>query len=140
AAFYGSLGGVALNQPIVAMAASRSGQGYWLVAADGGMFAFGDAAFYGSLGGVPLNQPIVAMAATQSGQGYWLVAADGGMFAFGDAGFYGSSATSRSPSRWWGSPPPGRVPGTCWPRRTAVSSPSATPPSPDRRPASTSAS
>ncbi len=64
--------------------------GYWLVAADGGIFAFGDAAFHGSMGGTHLNQPIVGMAATPDGKGYWLVAADGGIFAFGDAAFHGS--------------------------------------------------
>ncbi len=35
--------------------------GYWSVAADGGIFAFGDAHFYGSTGGVQLNSPIVGM-------------------------------------------------------------------------------
>ena len=66
------------------------GQGYWLVAADGGVFAFGDDAFHGSAAGAPLNQPVVGMAATPDGQGYWLVAADGGVFTFGDAAFHGS--------------------------------------------------
>ncbi len=65
--------------------------GYWLVASDGGIFAFGHAGFYGSTGGTNLNQPIVGMAATPDDSGYWLVASDGGVFAFGDAGFYGST-------------------------------------------------
>jgi ribosomal protein L24E len=71
------------------------GQGYWFVAADGGIFAYGDARFYGSTGNQRLNQPIVGMAATPSGRGYWLVARDGGIFAFGDAGFYGSTGSVR---------------------------------------------
>ena len=79
-----------LNQPIVGMAATGNGQGYWNVASDGGLFAFGNAAFYGSMGGHPLNRPIVGMASTSDGKGYWLVASDGGLFAFGNAGFYGS--------------------------------------------------
>jgi hypothetical protein len=45
------------------MAATPSGQGYWLVASDGGIFAYGDATFHGSTGGQPLNKPIVGMAA-----------------------------------------------------------------------------
>ncbi len=73
------------------MAASPDGGGYWLVASDGGVFAFGNARFYGSLGAVRLTQPIVGMATPLPGAGgYWLVASDGGIFAFGDAGFSGS--------------------------------------------------
>ena len=64
--------------------------GYRLAAADGGVFAFGDAGYFGSMGGTTLNRPIVGMAATPSGDGYWLVASDGGVFAFGDAGYFGS--------------------------------------------------
>jgi hypothetical protein len=41
-----------LDRPIVGMAATPDGRGYWLVAADGGIFTFGDAGFYGSLGGL----------------------------------------------------------------------------------------
>jgi hypothetical protein len=40
---------------------SPTGQGYWLVASDGGIFAFGDAAFYGSTGGRHLQQRTVAI-------------------------------------------------------------------------------
>jgi lysophospholipase L1-like esterase len=64
--------------------------GYWEVAADGGVFTFGDAIFYGSEGGTHLNSPVVAMAATSDNLGYWLVASDGGIFSFGDATFFGS--------------------------------------------------
>ena len=43
ATFHGSTGGMALNKPIVGMAATPDGGGYWLVASDGGVFSFGDA-------------------------------------------------------------------------------------------------
>jgi len=79
-----------LNSPIVGMASTPTGRGYWNVAADGGLFAFGDAGFHGSMGGHPLARPVVGMASTTDGGGYWEVAADGGLFAFGDAGFFGS--------------------------------------------------
>src|SRR5438552_4785899 len=69
--------------------------GYWLLASDGGVFAFGDAPFFGSLGGVRLSQPVVAMVATPSGNGYWMVTADGQVFSFGDAAFFGSMAGRR---------------------------------------------
>jgi hypothetical protein len=81
-----------LNKPIVGMASTPDGKGYWLVASDGGVFSFGDAAFYGSTGAIHLNQPIVGMASTPDGNGYWLVASDGGVFSFGDAAFEGSGA------------------------------------------------
>ena len=41
-----------LNRPVVGMAATPDGRGYWLVASDGGIFSFGDAAFYGSTGSI----------------------------------------------------------------------------------------
>ena len=41
--FYGSTGGMRSNKPIVGMAATPTGRGYWLVASDGGIFTFGDA-------------------------------------------------------------------------------------------------
>ena len=90
AGFFGSLGALHLQGPVVGMAPTPDGRGYWLVALDGGVFSFGDAAFFGSMGAVHLNQPIVGMAATPDGRGYWLVAADGGVFSFGDAHFHGS--------------------------------------------------
>jgi hypothetical protein len=35
--------------------------GYWLVASDGGVFAFGSARFFGSMGGHGLARPVVGM-------------------------------------------------------------------------------
>ena len=81
--------------PVVGLASTPDGKGYWLVASDGGIFTFGDAAFYGSEGGVALNSPVVGMAPTPDGHGYWLVAADGGIFTFGAAAFYGSTGALR---------------------------------------------
>jgi hypothetical protein len=90
APFYGSMGAMALDKPVVGIASTSDGKGYWLVASDGGVFAFGDAAYLGSMGGKPLDQPIVGIASTPDGKGYWLVATDGGVFAFGDARYSGS--------------------------------------------------
>src|SRR4051812_6554402 len=50
-----------LNAPIVGIAATHSHNGYWLLAADGGIFSYGDAHFYGSTGAMYLNQPIVGI-------------------------------------------------------------------------------
>ena len=91
--FCGSTGGVALNKPVVGMAAIPGNGGYWLVASDGGVFSYGQAQFYGSTGSLRLNAPVVGMAATPDGGGYWLVASDGGIFSYGNAQFYGSAAS-----------------------------------------------
>ncbi len=93
AQFYGSTGGMRLNQPVVGMASTHDAGGYWEVASDGGVFSFGDASFHGSTGSIRLNKPMVGMAVTPDGGGYWLVASDGGIFAYGDAGFYGSTGS-----------------------------------------------
>ena len=50
ASFHGSTGNITLAQPVIGMAATSGGSGYWLAASDGGIFAF-NAPFYGSLGG-----------------------------------------------------------------------------------------
>jgi Tol biopolymer transport system component len=59
--------------------------GYWLVAADGGIFTFGDARFHGSASALGLPDKVVSMATTGSGGGYWLAAANGRVLTFGDA-------------------------------------------------------
>jgi surface antigen len=91
AGFYGSTDSHLLNAPLVAMAPTPTGHGYWLIARDGGVFTFGDARFYGSTGNLKLTQPVVGIAATPSGRGYWMVASDGGVFSYGDARFFGST-------------------------------------------------
>jgi hypothetical protein len=85
---------VAVDLPDPAQAATGDAAGgYWMVAADGGVFSFGHAPFWGSTGNVRLNRPIVGMAPTpgSGAKGYWMVAADGGIFSFGNARFFGST-------------------------------------------------
>ena len=73
----------ALAQPIVGMASTPDGKGYWLVASDGGIFTFGDATFYGSAA----NNGITAtgIIASADGKGYSIVSSTGEQFAFGDS-------------------------------------------------------
>jgi hypothetical protein len=78
--FDGSMGGTHLNLPIVGMASTPDGNGYWLVASNGGIFSFGDAVFDGSAGGLP-HAPIIGVAATADG-GYRLANQDGGVYSF----------------------------------------------------------
>jgi aldose sugar dehydrogenase len=96
AGFFGSMGGRHLNAPVVAMARTANGKGYWMAAADGGVFNFGNARFFGSAGNLPLRAPIVSMAARRQGDGYWLLASDGGIFNYGRAPFRGSSGNTSS--------------------------------------------
>jgi hypothetical protein len=79
---------------VVGMAAAPDGQGYWLVAADGGVFAYGSAPFKGSAGSEQLNEAIVAIAVDKADSSYWLTAADGGTFAYG-APYRGSEGGER---------------------------------------------
>jgi len=94
ATHYGDPSGLSLQAPLVGIAPTASGEGYWLTAADGGVFAYGDAPWLGSIpqvlpAGVRLAEPIVDAVPT-SGTGYWLIASDGGVFAYGDAPWFGS--------------------------------------------------
>ena len=73
------------------IAPSAAGQGYWMVAANGGVASFGNAVGYGSVSSLPAGRHVVGMAPTPDDHGYWLVGADGGIFAFGDAGYFGST-------------------------------------------------
>jgi hypothetical protein len=100
--YYGSLPGLgfhpsgsgqpqSLNAPIVGMVPTLTGHGYFMVASDGGVFAFGDARFEGSCPGIGGCAGIaVAVMPDHSGKGYWLVTNVGGVYAFGDASFYGA--------------------------------------------------
>jgi hypothetical protein len=50
------------------MAATPDGKGYWLVAADGGIFTFGDAGFFGSWAADDLPDPVVGIVASPDGE------------------------------------------------------------------------
>ncbi len=81
AQFYGSTGDLVHDKPIVAMTSTHDGRGYWLVASDGDVLAFGDAGFLGSLGGN--GSSAVGIVASLSGQGYIVIDSDGTATKFG---------------------------------------------------------
>jgi hypothetical protein len=56
---------------------------YRLVAADGGLFAYGGAPFLGSTGGQTIPAPIVGSATDPATGGYWEVGSDGTVYPFG---------------------------------------------------------
>ena len=71
------------------MAATPDGGGYWLVASDGGVFAYGDAPFLGSSAGTSAGPGTAAVLSTRSGLGYLLVSGSGLVRSFGDAPEFG---------------------------------------------------
>jgi len=99
--FYGSIPGLGISPagsgqsrslaaPIVGIVPTVDDHGYFMVGADGGVFAFGDAKFEGScpeFGGC--SGTAVAVMPDASGNGYWLVTNTGHVYAFGDAIDYG---------------------------------------------------
>jgi len=105
AEFHGSVPGLGLpNASVVAMASSTGkanpasgasavtapASGYWVLAADGGVFSFG-VPFYGSIPGVGLCQwpKGVQMTPSATGKGYWVVGDEGSVWPFGDAADHG---------------------------------------------------
>jgi hypothetical protein len=100
ALFHGSTGALRLNEPIVGMAATSSGRGYWFVAADGGVFSFGDARYYGSVAASAAASAaarVVGIAASATGAGYVVAAADGSTWSFGDVADVGSTPPPARP-------------------------------------------
>ncbi len=108
AGFFGSIPGLglgpagsgphALNAPIVGMVPSADGGGYFMVASDGGVFAFGDAQFEGSCPGIGgCSGAAVSVVPDASGRGYWLVTRTGNVYTFGDAPYYGAPGPQASP-------------------------------------------
>jgi uncharacterized repeat protein (TIGR02543 family) len=107
--FYGSIPGLglhpagsglpnSLNAPIVGMVPSIDDGGYFMVASDGGVFAFGDAHFAGSCPGIGgCSGAAVAVMPDSSGNGYWLVTQTGNVYTFGDASYYGAPRNTGSP-------------------------------------------
>jgi kumamolisin len=109
AGFYGSIPGLgihpagsglsnSLDAPIVGMVPSADGGGYFMVASDGGVFAFGDAKFAGSCPGIGgCSGAAVAVMPDASGNGYWLVTQTGHVYTFGDAHYFGAPGPQSVP-------------------------------------------
>jgi hypothetical protein len=107
--FYGSIPGLglhpagsghphSLDAPIVGMVPSNDDNGYFMVASDGGVFAFGDAHFAGSCPGIGgCSGAAVSVMPDARGNGYWLVTQTGKVYTFGDAPYYGAPGSTGSP-------------------------------------------
>jgi hypothetical protein len=73
------------------MAARPKGDGYWMIARDGGIFAFGGAPFKGSGASARTPSPYTAMLPSTTGNGYLMLREDGRIATFGDAPNLGDS-------------------------------------------------
>jgi hypothetical protein len=80
----GAAGAVKPAAPIVSIAAHPDGRGYWLLAADGDVFAV-DTGFFGSPADKKPSSGAVQLRVSPTGDGYYVAAGDGAVYAFGDA-------------------------------------------------------
>ena len=87
-------GGGSLTAAVVAMAGTPSGQGYWMVSAQGEVITYGDASSFGSVSG-PLHAPVIGMAAPPNGLGYWVTDLNGTVYGFGSALNHGGTVGRR---------------------------------------------
>ena len=75
--------------------ATRDGNGYWLLFANGVVDNFGDATSFGApTGYVNAFNPATTIFPTVDNQGYWVASARGDVFSYGDAPYLGSEAAA----------------------------------------------
>ncbi len=74
---------MALARPIVGMAATPDGRGYWLVGSDGGVFTFGDAPYRGSAVTPNASGGASSVGVMAVGSGYWVPNNLGGVASLG---------------------------------------------------------
>jgi hypothetical protein len=91
AGFYGSAAERHAQTPIVGMASTADGRGYWMVGSSGRVYAFGDAS---KVRGRSPRLSVAGIAANPGG-GYWLFSAAGNVYRGGGAGWFGSVAAYR---------------------------------------------
>jgi hypothetical protein len=82
-----------LTSPMVAMQRTASGHGYWMLRADGAIYAFGDARYYGGVGGCPNYHGARSLLVSPDGGGYWIGTNDGSVIPLGDARKLGMPAS-----------------------------------------------
>jgi hypothetical protein len=90
AKFYGPTVQPHLTQPVVGMARTDDGNGYWLVSANGAVLSFGDAKSYASVVGAAAGATIGIVAPVDA-PGYYLLQGDGAVLSFGGAPVAGNA-------------------------------------------------
>ena len=78
------------SSPVTSMVRTTDGLGYWVLLANGSVYAYGDAVDRGSpLGSVAAPNSASAIFTTSDGGGYWVASANGEVFTYGDAPYDG---------------------------------------------------
>ena len=85
--------------------ASSGGQGYWLLAKDGGVFGYGDAGHHGT--NLNSGNDAIGLVPTPTLRGYWIADDDGTVVAYGDARGYGSRLSNVDDIRGFAARPQG---------------------------------
>jgi hypothetical protein len=89
--FHGDESGSVGKGTAVAIAPTSSGNGYWLVKANGRVLTYGDAKDKGSMTG---PGTVSDMVASSRGYGYWIVTKSGRVEAFGNADHFGNEESN----------------------------------------------
>jgi hypothetical protein len=74
---------------------TSDGNGYYVLLANGSVYAFGDARYLGGPSGLGGFNPASAIFTDNGGGGYWVASAQGAVYAKGDAPNDGSMAGTR---------------------------------------------
>ena len=82
---YGSLSRSGVGSAGVKIRSTPSGKGYWILAANGRIYPFGDATRLSA----PASGSVADFWPTPSGAGYWVLLTDGRVGAYGDAAHFG---------------------------------------------------
>jgi hypothetical protein len=85
--------GIVPPAPIVAIALTATGNGYWLLDALGQVYTFGDGQYYGNATLVE-GSTATSIARSPTGNGYLILSNNGDVYTFGDAQYYGGGGSS----------------------------------------------
>ena len=91
AGWFGSGAARHAQTPIVGMASTADGRGYWMVSSSGRVYAFGDAT---KVRGASPVRSVAGIVASPRG-GFWLYSTNGNVYRGGGAGWFGSVAGQR---------------------------------------------
>lgn len=89
--YFGSGAARHAQTPIVGMASTADGRGYWMVSSSGRVYAFGDAT---RIRGPSPARSVAGIVANPRG-GYWLFSTSGNVYRGAGSGWFGSVATRR---------------------------------------------